>query len=131
MTAERPPKKTAAPVDLSEFLKSDLAPLLEKEMRAAGCADLQVEVGPNFITARWDAKDNSQFTLYFDEGTPEGRKSLVYSRGGKGEVVQSFMPPERGFTKVDSTMIVALLLLKFSTTQTWIKSTAPSPSTTA
>ena len=121
MTAERPPKKPApAAVNLPEFLSTDLIPLLTKEMQAAGCNDLVIEAKEAQVTARWEKGINS-FTLFFDEGTVEGRKTLSCSRAGKGEIVQMFMPPERGFTKVDSGMIVGLLVLKFSSTLSWIK----------
>jgi len=122
MTAERPPKQAAAPVDLGQFLNDDFGPALDKSMRVAGCVDLELKVGANYVNTRWDLRNEQYtFTLYFDEGTPEGRKTLVSSRGGRGEVMEMFMPPERGFTKADSGAMVELLMVKFSSTKTWLK----------
>ena len=126
---ERPPKKAVSTVSLPEFLQNDLQPLLEKELRSAGCDDLQLTVGTNQITATWDiGRSDCIFTIYFEEGTLEGRKTLAYKRGKNGELLQSFMPPERGFTKPDSTMMVGLLVQKFSTTLSWITLPAAVPS---
>jgi len=121
MTAERPPQKVATTVDLGEFLNNDLGPALAAAMQAAGCVDLDLKINADNVTARWDLRNEQYaFTVYFDEGTPEGRKTLVSSRGGRGEVIEMFMPPERGFTKGDSAIMVELLMVKFSTTKTWL-----------
>ncbi len=118
--AATPAKKAPpTPVNLPDFLSGDLAPLLTKELTAAGVSDLQLEVGAAQLTARWD-NDDCRFTIYFDEGTLEGRKTLAYQRDNKGEILQMFMPPERGFNKPDSVSMVGLLVLKFSSTLSWI-----------
>jgi hypothetical protein len=124
---ERPPKKPAATVNLFDFLQNSLQPLLEKELGAAGCDDLTVSIGTNQLTAAWDiGRSDCRFTIYFEEGTVEGRKTLAYKRGKKGELLESFMPPERGFTKPDAPMMLALLVQKFSSTLSWITVAVPS-----
>ncbi|WP_287129715.1 DUF2996 domain-containing protein [Candidatus Cyanaurora vandensis] len=121
MTAERPPKKVAPVVNLPEFLSSDLGPALTNAMQGAGARDLQLSLGNDNLKAEWDlGREDYTFILYFDEETVEGRKTLVSSRQGKGEISEMFMPPERGFVKVDSATMVELLMLKFTTTLSWL-----------
>ncbi len=121
--AEQPAvkKKEVAPFVLREFLTGDLAPRLERELKAQGCADLKIAVAPDSVSAHWDLSHNNyRFTLTFEEDSLDGRKTLTWSQRGKGAVTQMFMPPERGFKNAGSDVIVFLLIQKFSSTMSWI-----------
>jgi hypothetical protein len=120
--AARPrPGADAAAKPLPEYLAEDVQPLLEKRMQAEGATDLQITTGDAELTATWDGGDKT-FTLYFDEGSLDGRKTISYTRSGsRGRVVQMFMPPERGFKGVDAKQIAAMILIQFTTTLTWIE----------
>lgn len=106
---------------LADYLKEDLQPLLLKRLQAEGAADLEITTGEAELTATWDAGDKT-FTLYFDEGSLDGRKTIASSRAkSRGKNVQMFMPPERGFKGVDAKTITAMIVMQFTTTLSWIK----------
>ncbi len=112
----------APPKPLPEYLKEDLTPLLQKRMQAEGVKDVAISTGEAELTASWDGGEKT-FTLYFDEGNLDGRKTISSSQEAKtrSRVVQMFMPPERGFKNVDAKLIVAMLMSQFTTTLTWIR----------
>ena len=112
----------APPKPLPEYLKEDLTPLLQKRMQAEGVKDVAISSGEAELTASWDGGEKT-FTLYFDEGNLDGRKTISSSQEAKtrSRVVQMFMPPERGFKNVDAKLIVAMLMSQFTTTLTWIR----------
>jgi hypothetical protein len=125
------PAEAAAEKPLADYLKEDLQPLLLKRMQDAGATDVQITVGEAEVSASWDNGDKL-FTLYFDEGNLEGRKTIASSRGGsRGSNVQMFMPPERGFKGVDAKQIVTMILQQFTTTLTWIQKKAPAAAAAA
>ncbi|MBC8121388.1 MAG: DUF2996 domain-containing protein [Gemmatimonadaceae bacterium] len=106
---------------LADYLKEDLAPLLEKSMKQAGAADTRITTAESELSAVWENADKT-FTLYFDEGTLDGRKTISYAQAhSRGRVVQMFMPPERAFKGIDAKQITAMILSQFTTTLTWIK----------
>lgn len=123
--APRPrPGADAAPAKpLADYLKEDLQPLLQQRMQAEGAMDVQITTGDAELTATWDEGDKI-FTLYFDEGSLEGRKTITSARSSShGRDMQMFMPPERGFKGVDAKQIVTMILIQFTTTLTWIHKT--------
>jgi hypothetical protein len=106
---------------LADYLKEDLQPLLLKRLQAEGAADIEITTGEADLTATWDAGDKT-FTLYFDEGNLDGRKTIASSQAkSRGKNIQMFMPPERGFKGVDAKTITAMIVTQFTTTLTWIK----------
>jgi hypothetical protein len=106
---------------LADYLKEDLQPLLLKRLQTEGAADIEITTGEAELTAIWDAGDKT-FTLYFDEGNLDGRKTIASSRAkSRGKNIQMFMPPERGFKGVDAKTITAMIVTQFTTTLTWIK----------
>lgn len=122
--ASRPKPGADAPAKpLADYLREDLQPLLQQRMQAEGATDVQITTGDTELTATWDAGDKI-FTLYFDEGNLEGRKTISSARSStRGRDVQMFMPPERGFKGVDAKQIVTMILIQFTTTLTWIHKT--------
>jgi hypothetical protein len=119
------PKEVPPVLPLAERVQKEIIPMLAERMKAQGVTDAQFNFKDDAFTVRWDfGKTDKLFTLYFDNGDLEGRKTLLTRQGGVGEVVQTFMPPERGFKNVDSTQIVAMLMIHFTTTLTWMKSVA-------
>jgi hypothetical protein len=118
--------KAAPPVlPLGERVQKEIIPLLTERMTAQGVTDAQFTFKDDALTVRWDlGKTDKLFTLYFDNGDLEGRKTLLTSQGGVGENIQMFMPPERGFRNVDSTQVVAMLMIHFTTTLTWMRASA-------
>jgi hypothetical protein len=116
------PKEAPPVLPLGERVEKEIIPTLAERMKAQGVTDAQFNFKDDALTVRWDlGKTDKLFTLYFDNGDLEGRKTLLTRQGGVGEVVQMFMPPERGFKNVDSTQIVAMLMIHFTTTLTWMK----------
>jgi hypothetical protein len=106
---------------LANYLKEDLQPLLLKRLQVEGAADIEITTGDADLTATWDAGDKT-FTLYFDEGSLDGRKTIASSQAkSRGKNIQMFMPPERGFKGVDAKTITAMIVTQFTTTLTWIK----------
>jgi Protein of unknown function (DUF2996) len=106
---------------LADYLKEDLQPLLLKRLQTEGAADIEITTGEADLTATWDAGDKT-FTLYFDEGNLDGRKTIASSQAkSRGKNIQMFMPPERGFKGVDAKTITAMIVTQFTTTLTWIK----------
>lgn len=116
------PKPGDAPAKpLPQYIQEDILPLLEKRMKAEGAADVALAAGEADFTATWD-NGNKTFTIYFDEGNLEGRKTIAYNEvKSPGRVLQMFMPPERGFKGVDAKQIVVMILQQFTTTLTWVK----------
>lgn len=118
-TPAKPAAVEAKP--LANYLKEDLQPLLLKRLQAEGAADMQITTGEADLTAVWDTGDKT-FTLYFDEGSLDGRKTIASSQAkSRGKNIQMFMPPERGFKGVDAKTITAMIVGQFTTTLTWIK----------
>jgi hypothetical protein len=116
------PKEAPPVLPLDERVEKEIIPMLAERMKVQGVTDAQFNFKDDALTVRWDlGKTDKLFTLYFDNGDLEGRKTLLTRQGGVGEVVQMFMPPERGFKNVDSTQIVAMLMIHFTTTLTWMK----------
>jgi hypothetical protein len=106
---------------LADYLKEDLQPLLLKRLQTEGAADIEITTGEANLTATWDAGDKT-FTLYFDDGSLDGRKTIASSQAkSRGKNIQMFMPPERGFKGVDAKTITAMIVTQFTTTLTWIK----------
>jgi hypothetical protein len=119
------PKEAPPVLSLEERVQKEIIPMLAERMKAQGVTDAQFNFKDDALTVRWDlGKTDKLFTLYFDNGNLEGRKTLLSSQGGVGENIQMFMPPERGFKNVDSTQIVAMLMIQFTTTLTWMKVSA-------
>ncbi|AGY60265.1 DUF2996 domain-containing protein [Gloeobacter kilaueensis] len=131
---EAPPARPARPKPgevpdkpLADYIQQDILPLLEKRMKAEGAGDIALSAGESDFTASWEG-GNKTFTVYFDEGNLEGRKSIAYNQvKSPGRVVQMFMPPERGFKGVDARQIVVMILQQFTSTLTWIKKTPAQP----
>jgi Protein of unknown function (DUF2996) len=119
------PKEAPPVLPLAERVEKEIIPTLSERMKAQGVTDAQFNFKDDALTVRWDlGKTDKLFTLYFDNGDLEGRKTLLTRQGGVGENVQMFMPPERGFKNVDSTQVVAMLMIHFTTTLTWMKTSA-------
>jgi hypothetical protein len=119
------PKEATSVLPLAERVEKEIVPMLAERMKTQGVTDAQFNFKDDALTVRWDlGKTDKLFTLYFDNGDLEGRKTLLTRQGGVGENVQMFMPPERGFKNVDSTQIVAMLMIQFTTTLTWMKVSA-------
>ncbi len=119
------PKEAPPVLSLEERVQQEIIPKLTERMKAQGVTDAQFDFKDDALTVRWDlGKTDKLFTLYFDNGDLEGRKTLLTRQGGVGENVQMFMPPERGFKNVDSTQVVAMLMIHFTTTLTWMKASA-------
>lgn len=119
------PKEAPPVLPLGERVEKEIVPMLTERMKKQGVSDVQFTFKDDALTARWDlGKTDKLFTLYFDNGDLEGRKTLLSSQGGVGENIQMFMPPERGFKNVDSTQVVAMLMIHFTTTLTWMKASA-------
>jgi Protein of unknown function (DUF2996) len=119
------PKEAPPALPLVERVQQEIIPKLTERMKAQGVNDAQFNFKDDALTVRWDlGKTDKLFTLYFDNGDLEGRKTLLTRQGGVGENIQMFMPPERGFKNVDSTQVVAMLMIHFTTTLTWMKASA-------
>ena len=119
------PKEVPPVLPLEERVQKEIIPMLAERMQTLGVTDSQFNFKDDALTVRWDlGKTDKLFTLYFDNGDLEGRKTLLTRQGGVGENIQMFMPPERGFKNVDSTQIVAMLMIHFTTTLTWMKASA-------
>lgn len=119
------PKEAPPALPLAERVQQEIIPTLTERMKAQGVNDAQFNFKEDALTVRWDlGKTDKLFTLYFDNGDLEGRKTLLTRQGGVGENIQMFMPPERGFKNVDSTQVVAMLMIHFTTTLTWMKASA-------
>jgi Protein of unknown function (DUF2996) len=97
--AEKKPKKEAVEDKPFEaFVRQDFLPALEKAFAAREFQDLELVFANNQVMGKWD-DGQKQFTVYFPDGSIQGRKAFSDSSDGiPASTIESFLIDERKVT---------------------------------
>jgi hypothetical protein len=97
--AEKKPKKEAVEdKPFEEFVRQDFLPALEKAFAAREFQDLELVFANNQVMGKWD-DGQKQFTVYFPDGSIQGRKAFSDSSDGiPASTIESFLIDERKVT---------------------------------